>query len=282
MSYESTSSQGYEAGRPPGDPGSPRGKSSLRERFATFVWPRLKPRLWQTWLNLQIWLPFLQNPNARARQIIYWGREHREGHAWRIGLPAVCWYCGRGEGLRSREYDVEVRSFEYALQIGAATAGFSLFFLLIAYWRGSWWFLLFALITALAGVGMLFLKSWHERVRLVMWSCPDHAAAMLRPDLVVDENQLHMVMPTETLAGAAQEELNAERRRLAAQKGAGGGSGSSGGTSWSTPPSRSAEAGPVPLANDAPPAYKPVYNTPNAPELPPIKLFGEDDEEEQK
>jgi hypothetical protein len=286
MSYESSPSQSYEPGRPAADPGAPPGRNGLRERFATEIWPRLKPTLHQSWLNLQIWIPFLQNANTRARQIIYWGREHREGHAWRVGLPAVCWNCGRGEALRSREYDVEIRSFEYALQIGAATVGFSFFLLLISYWRGSWRFLLFTLVVALAGVGLMLLKSWRERVRLVMWSCRDHADTMLRPDLVIDENQLHVIMPTETLAAAAQEELNAERRRLQMQKGTGGGGTvAGGGSTWGTAtPARPAQERAPSAREDSapPPSYKPVHNMPNAPELPPIKLFGEDEEAEQK
>jgi len=286
MSYENSTSKDYDPGRPAAAPPAPPGKQGLRERLLAEVWPRLKPTLWQTWLNLQIWVPFLQNPNTRARQIIYWGREHREGHAWRVGLPAICWYCGRGENLRSREYDVELRSFEYALQIGAATIGVSSLLLLVAWWRGAWVSLLFALLTVIVGVGLILLKSWHERVRLVMWSCRDHADAMTRPDFVIDENQLHVVMPTETLASAAQEELNAERRRLATQKGTGGGSTSAaGGTSWGTATPRASEdrkpSGPS-EATAPPPSYKPVYNTPNAPELPPIKLFGEDEEADQK
>lgn len=287
MSYDSRTSRAYEPARPADAPAPESGRpKGMRQRFTEQIWPRWKPRLWQTWLNLQVWVPFLQNPNTRAKQILYWGREHREGHTWRVGLPAVCWHCGRTEALRSREYDVEIRSFEYALQIAVAAAGATLLMLLIALWRGSWPFFLFALLLAAAGVSLILIKSWRERIRLVMWSCREHGDAMTRPDLVVDDNQLHVIMPTETLAGAAQEELNAERRRLASQKGAGGGAPSAsfgaGAAGRSSIPIDERRATASDASNTPPAVYKPAFNAPSPAELPPIKLFGEEDETEQK
>jgi len=288
MTYESPPSKDDEPNGSSVDPAPLAGNrpSGLRQRITEQIWPRWKPRFWQTWLNLQVWVPFLQNPNTRARQILYWGREHREGHSWRIALPAVCWHCGRTEGLRSREYDVDIRSFEYALQLAVATAGSALLVLLLALWMSSWKLLLFALLLVGGGIGVILIKSWHERVRLVMWTCREHGDTMKRPDLVIDDNQLHVIMPTETLAGAAQEELNAERRRLATLKGAGstGTSASYGsGGAMGTAPAGEQHRPAAGAADGAPPpVYKPAFNTPNAPELPPIKLFGDDEEAEQK
>ena len=82
----------------------------LRERL---IW--LRPLARQAWINLQVWLPILQNRTERERVVKFHPREHREGTRWSLDLPKQCWQCGATETLWDRELELEVRAFEYPL-----------------------------------------------------------------------------------------------------------------------------------------------------------------------
>lgn len=243
--------------------------SKTVDGFSARTSQALRPCLAQTWLNLRIWIPFLLNPDLRQRRVRYWGREHREGDTWRIGLPAQCWHCGRTEGLRSREYDVDRRGFEYPLQIVAATLGSALLLAFFAWLLSSSFLWLLTLIVVAGGVGILLLKSWSERVRLVMWTCGDHADTMPSPEYVVDQNELHVFLPTVGLAEATQADLTDERRR----KGRYSGGATSG--AGAEPRPRGDHPTPPPSGDSTLPfGFAPP---PKSVELPPIKLSGDED-----
>jgi hypothetical protein len=223
----------------------------------------LRPLLWQTWLNLKVWTPFLLNPIDRARQVVYHAREHREGFTWHIRLPVQCWRCGQQQGLWQREIEVNVRGFEHALSIVGAAGGCALFFWLLAVWSRSLWMFVFGLASVVAGWGLLYVKSWIETVDLHMYTCPDHAGELRLPGLVVHENELHLFLPTDSLSQATRFELRAER--LGRDRGLPG----------------------VPRGTESdvePPPARERYQSPRGPapprpvELPPIKLAGEDEE----
>ncbi len=59
---------------------------------------------------------------------------------------------------------------------------------------------------------MAYVKSWPERVRLLQWTCNEHADGMRQPEIVVYENELHLILATQELADAASAELVAKRR----------------------------------------------------------------------
>src|SRR5262245_24462658 len=59
---------------PPPLPAAARGES-----FWDRVKPILKPFTDAAWLHLQVWVPFLANPQLRARQVKYRARENRDG-----------------------------------------------------------------------------------------------------------------------------------------------------------------------------------------------------------
>lgn len=249
--------------------GSPLAKSgsvAAPSSAAARIWHDLRPKLHQTWLNLRVWMPVLLNPSERQRQIRYWARESCEGHTWMIALPARCWYCGRTDGLRTREYRTEVRGFEYPLLILATAAGAALFLLLF-----SWVAALLALLLAAVGIAV---KSWREDVRLVISTCDEHAADLRRPDMVLDQGELFVYSPTHQLAAAAIDELKAARRQAASTLGREGG-----GRTLNVAAASSGDPPPLPRSSDGPTGgpYRP-RTAPMVPDLPPIKLAGDDDD----
>jgi hypothetical protein len=66
---------------------------------------------------------------------------------------------------------------------------------------------------SLAGAGLLALKSWREPVRVVLWSCQTHAGDVRFPDMVIHDNELHLFVPTVSLAEATTAELMTRRRQ---------------------------------------------------------------------
>jgi hypothetical protein len=245
-----------------------RSAAAASQKSVTF----LRPRVYQAWCNLRVWLPFFDTPNRRARQVRYSPNDGRTGLAWEIALPKQCCQCGKTEQLTSRDFNVPVRAFDYPLHIagvaGLMTGGV-LFLAFIAFSFLSF-FILFSLLTfaafivAIAG-GLLWAKSWDEDVRLRLWACPDHVDQLVAPDMVVNDNDLSVVLPSESLADAANAELK-ERRR---------GKYRSGAESAAPMPTRSHSGGPPPaIPIDAPP----VPRRPVVPDLPPIRLAGDDDD----
>ncbi|MBX7166540.1 MAG: hypothetical protein K1X74_09360 [Pirellulales bacterium] len=228
----------------------------------------LRPRLQQAWLNFRVWAPFFLNPADRARQIRYWARESQEGTTWVIVLPQQCWSCGSTEALRSREYRRTVRGFEYPLMVIAMTAGAALFLLFLSWLFGSSALFWIALLAVVGGVATIFLKSWEEDVRLLISTCPEHADGLHCPDMVLDQGELFIYAPTHRLAEMAMDELKAARRQAASTLGKPDGGGRTLTMGVGTPESSGRPGGP---------ANAPRYG-PHVPDLPPIKLAGEEDE----
>jgi hypothetical protein len=143
--------------------------------------------------------------------VTYAARESREGTSWEIILPSRCWECGATERLLKREYDRELRSFESPVAIGSCAVAVAFFFLLLGGWLGgmAYWLFLMALV---GGGAMLFLKSWNERARVAISTCPEHADGLKAPGLVVYDNELSVILPTSQLAKAARDEMLAKRR----------------------------------------------------------------------
>ena len=240
----------------------------LRERW---VW--LRPLARQAWINLQVWLPILQNRTERERLVKFHPREHREGTRWSLDLPKQCWQCGATETLWDRELELEVRAFEYPLQVLAGMLGAAGFFLFVAWVAGSWKSLLLYLLSLIVGGIVLWVKSWPETVKMRLWTCPQHAAEMRAPTMGIEEGELFLFMPSEGLADEARRELRRarlERDSLlpgaprsgqpageAEETGAGGRSG--GGASSGAPTRPVTPSGPL------------------FPELPPIKLAGDEE-----
>jgi hypothetical protein len=180
-------------------------------RLAGHAWKESLPfRKW-AWLNLRVWVPFLATPDFRNRQVSYGGRENRDGTKWNVNLPKQCWKCSRKDGLRSREYEFGTRSVEAPVAILACSVGIALFSFLLGLWL-YFPLALFAFAILAGGFVMMYVKSWPEQVRLVQWTCTEHADAMRQPEVVVYENELHLIPATQELAEAAGAELAAKRR----------------------------------------------------------------------
>ena len=185
--------------------------SQEAKRLAGHAWKESLPFRQWAWLNLRVWVPFLATPAFRDRQVSYGGRENRDGTKWNVSLPKQCWQCNRKDSLRSREYEFDTRSFEAPVAILACTVGVAIFALLIGLWL-YFPLALFSVAILAGGCGFLYVKSWPERVRLLQWTCNDHADAMRQPEIVVYENELHLILATQELADAASAELAAKRR----------------------------------------------------------------------
>jgi hypothetical protein len=250
-----------------GQGGAPRPQASSRnwnEQFAA-----VQPALRQTWLNLQVWLPFLANPPVLAKMVHYEARDCRGPSAWEPPLPKQCWECGRKDGLERRDYQRAVRSFERPMVFlgGGLGASLALFLLAAILFRSFLLFSLFLLLASVvamaAGAGLVFLKSWMEQVRATLWTCPAHANAARCPDFVFAEGVLVLHAPNEAFAEAAKgEEQARSSSKSAADRGG----------------PLNLDARGVPASPDA---YRPQSHRPaRLPDLPPIKLAGEEDEDE--
>lgn len=254
-----------EANTPPESDAPPVDPIARRSGLLARIWPYLRPHLRQTWVNVKVWAPFFANPFDRERCVRYWARESREGLTWKIALPSRCYSCKATEELLRREYDFTIRAFEYGPAIGLATIGIAAFFFILSVVFLSVTTFLLTLILLLGGGLLMYLKSWQERVRVFISTCRDHADGLTRPDAVVDDNNLHLFLPTPELAQAARVELQAERIRNRPLGGETGGY---------TP--RGPDAGTSHRQDGLGPTVR------RAPDLPPIKLSGDDDEEEDE
>lgn len=171
----------------------------------------LAPRARQAWLNLRVWVPGLANPDLRARTVTLGSREARQGQTWDVELPEQCWSCGEREGLRRRAYDLAVRGFEFPLGIAAgALATSAIWFVWLVVWPGRLPLVLL-LGTLLLGAAGVFIKSWVDEVSLGAWHCPRHLEAP-PVEFVLEENQLHVVLPSTRLAEALAESVQQRRR----------------------------------------------------------------------
>jgi hypothetical protein len=172
----------------------------------------VQPVVDAAWLNVRVWMPMLANPQFRSCQIAYAAREGRDGTKWDIVLPRQCWQCGSRDRLLQREYERQLRGFESPIGILACTAAVVLVLLLLSVWLGSGMCFMLAVFAGLGGAAFMFVKSWNERVRLVISTCPDHADQLRTPLTVAYENELHVILPSEQLTEAARLELAAKRR----------------------------------------------------------------------
>lgn len=251
---------------PPPIPDTASSPGASGPTWAVRLWMRLRPALRQTWLNLKVWVPFLQNPADRARLATFLARERRTGLEWEVVLPAQCWSCGTGEALRDRQFERPVRSFEFPLPIvglGGACTGL---FLLFTWFHPSWTTLILALISGGITVGALLVKSWKETVRITMSTCPEHARQMWFPECVVDQGELYLFLPSAKLTQATIVAAKAERLKQQGYK-------PMASDALAAQPGSSADD------DDGEESDRPRYRPPPPPKpkhLPPIKLEGDE------
>ena len=218
----------------------------------------------QALLNLRVWLPALRTPDLKARQVKYRARESRTAMTWKIGLPRQCWQCAATEGLTSRKFAEEIRSFESPTNILGGTWGVAA--LLLVFWMvfGGAWCLRLGLLIAAGGLVWLWIKSWRERLRVTVWSCAQHVEELPPPEAVSYDEDLYLFAPSEQLAEVARAELIASRKKEGKHA-----------------PPLPADKAAVARDRDAP--DQPAAPLPSRPiitraELPPLKLAGDDEE----
>jgi hypothetical protein len=267
-------------GQPPEAPGSTSEQTApgvvqrLRETLQR-AWIYARPGLHQIYMTMKIWAPFLMNPRQRSCQVRYWARECRVNKTWSIILPDNCWACGTTEDLADRQYDVEIRGYDSGAPISMGTIGISLCCLLLACLFLSFNLLLISLLVLVIGGVLFFAKSWTEQVRLVISTCPQHADELRRPDIVLDENELFLFLPTETLALATRAQQQAKRRRNDEVPPTlpGGASPPPMGKASSGQPGQQGQSGPDTSRGNS-------WNVTPPPELPPIKMAGDEESAE--
>ena len=243
--------------------------SSPGAAAANRYWQAMRPAVDQSLLNLRVWLPILATPDMKGREVRYGAREHRAGTKWQISLPEQCWQCGKTEGLQKREVSRSVRRFESPLSIISGTFGVAL--ALFVLWVAWGWGLSLALLLTIVGAVLLFVKSWKERVRMTIWTCPEHAAEFAPPEISPGEDDLHLFVATESLAQAARAEIKAARRRNLPERPVSGDTPENA----DKPAVRERPANRAPSPDEPPPPSRPQ---PTRTELPPLKLAGDEDE----
>lgn len=243
-----------------------------KDGFLARYWPYARPYLRQTWLNIRVWIPVLLNPGERAREVRYWTREARHRGTWEVALPKQCWKCGETENLRKREWSLDRYSFEYPTLIAGIALGTVIPSLLLATKFMTTFFLTVAFFAFVGAIVAVYLKSWSEQVRVIMSTCEEHADSMPSPEVAIDQGELYLYAPTPQLAEVAREELKLRRREMKRVMPDNPGAGrDESAVSMDDAPAKveSREAPPRPAKNERPPT----------PDLPPIKLAGDDDEE---
>ena len=117
-----------------------------------------------------------------------------------MALPKRCWKCGAAENLWRRDYTLDVRSFEFPLEIGGSALGlFAFFGLIFIVFPKLFWFMA-ALFVGVGAALALWMKSWVEELRVSLWTCPEHAADLKLPGAAIDQNELYLFLPTDQLA----------------------------------------------------------------------------------
>lgn len=224
----------------------------------------LGPWLDRALLNLRVWLPALRTPDLKGRQVKYRARESRTAMTWNIGLPRQCWQCAATEGLTSRKFSHEIRSFESPTNILGGTWGAAALLLLLWIFFGGAWCLRLAFLIAAGGLVWLWIKSWQERVRITAWTCVEHLDEMPSPETVSYDEDLYLFAPSESLAEVARAELIAARKKegkhLAERR--------------PEKPAVSRDRDPA----DGPAAPPPARPIVTRDELPPLKLAGDEEE----
>lgn len=230
-------------------------------RWATAVGPWLDRVL----LNLRVWLPALRTPDMKARQVKYRARESRKAMTWSIGFPRQCWQCAATDGLTSRKFSDEIRSFESPTNILGGTWGVAAVFLFFWIFIGGGWSLKMAFLIAAGGLIALWVKSWKERVRVTVWSCAEHLDELMPPEAVSYDEDLYLYAPSEQLAEAARAELIAARKKEGKHP------------SDASPPRAPPPRVPTQANELAPPPPAPPVVVRE--ELPPLKLAGDEEED---
>lgn len=234
-----------------------------------------RPWFEQAWLNVRVWLPFLRSPDMNLRLVKYRSREQRSGMTWEIGLPKQCWRCGLVDGLTSKKFNRQMRTFEAPTNVLGFSLGFSAFLLLlwiVLGWSSCW---KAAFLLTLGGCAWLALKSWKERVRLTLWSCQEHLDELVSPDLVCHDDDLYVFAPSESLAETARAEVAAARKKQGKYRDAMASAPADEGPSRDRTPDDPPSEGRRQNRDASPPMRTiPVRN-----ELPPLKLAGDEDAE---
>jgi hypothetical protein len=238
----------------------------LKERYRQ----QMRPALGQTAINLRVWVPFFTNPFQRSTLVRFASEDERVGLSWKVALPRQCWQCGSTTGLSPVEFEESIRTLDNPVALlGGSIAAISLVLLLFLLMPGVYTFFLLFLVSAIA-LAVVMLKSWREDVRLTMFTCQDHRATARCPDMAIDDQKLHVFLPTAELASAAAAEIAARRKDHARKRGMGS----------EEPHSERSYAAPPPRLAPSPPASEEPIRLarPEPVDLPPIKLAGDDDD----
>jgi hypothetical protein len=190
----------------------------------------------------------------------------RPAHA-RYGLPRQCYACGKTDDITIQKFSQEVRVFDSPTSILGSTIGGVAIFLLMAVFFLSPICLFLAIVIGVGGSAFQFIKSWKERVKINLFSCPEHLEDLTPPEVVSYDEDLYVYLPHESLAEPARAELIDSRKKGQKLK-----------PPISTDQTRAAPVAPSePLPDDSgglPPSRPLGSRT----ELPPLKLAGDEDE----
>lgn len=235
-----------------------------------------RPWLDQAWLNARVWLPFLRSPDMKLRLVKYRSREQRSGMTWEIDLPKQCWHCGLLEGLTGKKFDRPVRTFEAPTNVLGFSLGFSALLFLFWILLGWSWCWKAALLLTMGGCAWLAVKSWKERVRMTLWSCPEHLDELVAPAVVCHDDDLYVYAPSESLAETARAEVAAARKKQGKYRDAVAPASRDDAAESDRTIDGASSEGPR-AAREA--ASPPVRTIPLRAELPPLKLAGEEESE---
>ncbi len=191
-----------DAGQP-----EPAAKRKRWRPYARFVRPRLR----QIWLNIQIWIPFLINPFERRRLVKLSDDEGRHDLEWEVELPRQCWKTGQRAGLQACRFERRYRSFDRPLAIFGVMFLALMVVSTLSCLLGPYLTPTLYLTILVLGLGVLWIKSWRERVRLTLWSLPQHSADAQMPDLAIYNDQMYLYLPSVDLARAMSLELRTQR-----------------------------------------------------------------------
>jgi hypothetical protein len=232
--------------------------------FFERTWPKVKPYVDRSWLVLRAWVPFFANPEFRSKQVIYVAKDSRNAGVWTVALPKKCLHCGRDEVTVARQFPHDVRNFETPAPILGAIAGLFVFFMLLWLWLSYSQLFLLSLAILLGGAVLMYVKSWKEEVEIAAWACADHTGTAVGPEIVPQEDVLHVIVANTKLAEAARADV------LALRKARQGYAGAPPSTSSASPPPARPTVRPGEVSPATPP--RPETASYRREELPPIKL----------
>ena len=204
-------------------------------------------------------------------------------------MPEQCWKTGQKDNIQPKKFLRTIRCFEYPLQLGVGGFGLALFLFFMGVlglfsdsstWGGVFIWLGLSLSVVIFTCGALFIKSWTEDVRMIVFTSPEHADELKIPDVAVEDQELYFFAPSSLIADAALAALKDERKQA---KGKGGPSVPAN-VQTSRPvadlPSISLDGDEKPSGQTSKPKGIPITPQPHVrEELPPIKLAGDDETE---